>query len=63
MKPSQMAPHLWYHLSHARVLKLENKRACAMLAAMTHPSRVLNLDIKAEAFFMPKSYVFQISIY
>ena len=28
-----------------------------MLAAMTHPSRVLNLDIKAEAFFKPKSYI------
>ena len=27
-----------------------------MLAAVTHPSRVLNLDIKAEAFFKPKRY-------
>ena len=25
-----------------------------MLAAMTHPSRVLDLDIKAEAFFYAK---------
>ena len=25
-----------------------------MLAAMTHPSRVLKLDIKAEAYFKPK---------
>ena len=48
---------MWYHLSYARVLNLENKRACAMLAAMTHPSTVLNFDIKAEAFFMPKSYI------
>ena len=30
-----------------------------MLAAMTYPSRVLNLDIKTEAFFfMPKSYIY-----
>ena len=27
MKPPQMIPHTWYHLSHARVLKLENQRA------------------------------------
>ena len=29
-----------------------------MLEAMTHPSRVLNLDIKAEAFFKAKSYIY-----
>ena len=57
MKAPQMIPHMWYHLSHARVLNLENQRACAMLAAMTHPSGVLNLDIKAEALNKPKSYI------
>ena len=34
-----------------------------MLAAMTHPSRVLNLDMKAK-LCMPKSYIYiYISIY
>ena len=30
-----------------------------MLAAMTHRSRVLSLDIKAKAFFRPKSYIYK----
>ena len=33
-----------------------------MLAAMTHPSRVLNLDMKAK-LCMPKSYICCIYIY
>ena len=47
MKPPQMIPHVRYNLSHARVLKLENQRACAMLAAMTHSSRVLKSILKS----------------
>ena len=34
----------------------KKKRACAMLIAMAHPSRVLNLDMKAK-LCMPKSYI------
>ena len=33
-----------------------------MLAAMTHPSRVLNLDMKAK-LYMPKSYITIYNIY
>ena len=33
-----------------------------MLAAMTHPSRVLNLDMKAK-LCMPKSYIYIYIVY
>ena len=45
-----MMPHSWCHPRHARVLKLVDKRAYAMLAAMTHSRRVLNLDVKAKLY-------------
>ena len=44
---SKILPHLRYHeaVSDARVLRL-----CLILVAITHPRRVLNLDMKAISF-------------
>ena len=41
---------MWYHLSHARVLKLSNLVRIRNATVMTHPSRVLNFNMKAKLY-------------